>query len=293
MVHAIFCTHQTSGVCAGICMCDCTHQTQKTAVDYYSDYFEIDWLYCTTTSTVIKNVKNPFMRHGIPDKVMTDNRPNLVSDKFVKFTESWNFLNTTSSPYYSYSNGKAEAAVKIAKTLLWKVKHSKLNFYKTLLDWWNTSAEGVNDHCHNKFFCNVYKQNFQQLNNCSKCFKTRVWINYEKETVKYHNKKLKNLPLLEEGQPIYVWYQPVKKGTPWDPGRVKNIVNNWSYIVSTDGYDARRNHIDIWEQTCSNGEMMTNSKQNMSIFSDPINSENQSIWRSSRTIKWKRLNEQC
>ena len=98
----------------------------------------------TKTSTVVKNLKNHLVRHGIPDEVMTDNGPNLVGDKFAKFADSWNFLHTTSSPYYSRSNGKAEAAVKITKTLLRKVKCSKQDFYEALLDWRNTPTEGVN-----------------------------------------------------------------------------------------------------------------------------------------------------
>ena len=57
------------------------------------------------------------MRHGIPDDVMADNGPNLVSDEFAKFAESWDFLHAISSPYYSRSNGKAKAAIKIAKAL--------------------------------------------------------------------------------------------------------------------------------------------------------------------------------
>ena len=48
---------------------------------------------------------------------MADNGPNLVSDEFAKFAESWDFLHTISSPYYSRSNGKAKAAIKIAKAL--------------------------------------------------------------------------------------------------------------------------------------------------------------------------------
>ena len=79
-----------------------------------------------------------------------------------------------------------------------------------------------------------------------------------------------------------------------DRGTVKHVLNDQSYIVSTDGCDARRNHIDIREWTCSIGEMVANSEQNMSILSDPINSENQSIQRSSQTIKpRKRLIEEC
>ena len=112
--------------------------------DYYSDYFKIDQLHCTSASIIFKNLENHFTRLGIPAKVMTDNRPNLISCKFAKFAESWNFVHTTASPCYSHSNGKAEDAVKIAKTLLRKVKRSKLDFYKALLDWRNTPTEGVN-----------------------------------------------------------------------------------------------------------------------------------------------------
>ena len=30
MRHAVFYTHQTSGACAGVCTCKCTHQMEKT-----------------------------------------------------------------------------------------------------------------------------------------------------------------------------------------------------------------------------------------------------------------------
>ena len=56
-------------------------------VDYYSDYFEIDRLYCTIASAIVKNLKSHFTRHGMLDEVMTDNGPNLVSDEFAKFAE--------------------------------------------------------------------------------------------------------------------------------------------------------------------------------------------------------------
>ena len=111
-------------------------------------------------------------------------------------------------------------------------------------------------------------------------------ITRKRQLTKYsHDKKSKILPALEQGQPVYVWHEPVEKETPWDSGIVKHVLNDRSYIVSTDGYDARRNRTDIREWTCSNGEMMTNSEQNTSTTSDPINSENQSIRTSSRTIK--------
>ena len=42
----------------------------------------------------------------------------------------------------------------------------------------------------------------------------------------YHDKNSKNLPALEQGQPVYVRHQPVEKGTPWDPGTVKHLLND-------------------------------------------------------------------
>ena len=137
-------------------------------VDNYSDYFEIDRRYCTTTCAIVKNLKNHFARHGILNKVMTNNEANLFSDEFAKFAESWNVLHTTSSPYYSRSNGKAEATVKIAKALLQKVKRSKLDFWQALLDWGNFFATYKNETSNNR------KVTY------SKCFKT--CLNQSRET---------------------------------------------------------------------------------------------------------------
>ena len=39
MACAIFYMHQTSGVCAGVCMCDRMHQMEKTDTEVESDLF--------------------------------------------------------------------------------------------------------------------------------------------------------------------------------------------------------------------------------------------------------------
>ena len=48
----------------------------------------------------------------------------------------------TSSPYHSQSNGKAEAALKIAKTMLKKVTQGNLDINLAILAWCNTPTEG-------------------------------------------------------------------------------------------------------------------------------------------------------
>ena len=94
-------------------------------VDYYSDYFEIDRLHVSTSCKIIKALKNHFARFGIPEEIITDNGPNFVSQEFPTFTSRWDIRHSTSSPYHSQGNGKAESEVKIAKQLMRKAKETK------------------------------------------------------------------------------------------------------------------------------------------------------------------------
>ena len=109
-------------------------------VNYFSDYFEIDTLDYTSAESVINAAKDHFARHGIADMV-TDNGPQYTSQKFENFKTVWGFKHTTSSPYHSQSNGKAESAVKIAKKLIKKCKHDNTDLQMALLEWRNTRRE--------------------------------------------------------------------------------------------------------------------------------------------------------
>ena len=64
-------------------------------VCYRSNFWEVDRLYNTKFSTVIKKLKAHLARYGIPKKLVTDNGPQFVSDEFRKFTESWGIEHTT------------------------------------------------------------------------------------------------------------------------------------------------------------------------------------------------------
>ncbi|XP_036340441.1 uncharacterized protein K02A2.6-like [Rhagoletis pomonella] len=98
-------------------------------VDHYSDFFEIDEL---------DNLSATLSRHGVPGKVITDNGTNFMNSEFRKFADKWEFNHQTSSPHHQQANGKAEAAVKIAKHLLKKTLATNSDFYKALLIWRNT-----------------------------------------------------------------------------------------------------------------------------------------------------------
>ncbi|XP_048236731.1 uncharacterized protein K02A2.6-like [Haliotis rufescens] len=91
-------------------------------VDYYSRYFEVCKLPSTKSTTVINALKDVFARHGIPDKVISDNGPQYSSQDFAQFAEKWDFVHETSSPRYPQSNGLAEKTVQTIKRIFSKAK---------------------------------------------------------------------------------------------------------------------------------------------------------------------------
>ncbi|XP_042072601.1 uncharacterized protein LOC106632647 [Haplochromis burtoni] len=80
-------------------------------VDYYSNFWEIDYLPDTKSNTVIRKLKAHFAHQGSPNIVFSDNGPQYSSTEFANFSRKWEFRHHTSSPGYPQSNGKAEYQV--------------------------------------------------------------------------------------------------------------------------------------------------------------------------------------
>ncbi|KAK3706236.1 hypothetical protein QZH41_000393 [Actinostola sp. cb2023] len=112
-------------------------------VDYFSSFFEIDRLTDKTSKEVIRNLKQHLARHGLPSSLMSDNGPPFDSLAFKNFAKEYGFEHVTSSPGFPQSNGKAENAVKTAKSLIRKATESSSDPYLALLDWRNTPTEGL------------------------------------------------------------------------------------------------------------------------------------------------------
>lgn len=64
-------------------------------VDYFSNFWEIDYLADTKSTTVIRKLKAHFARQGTPDTVVSDNGPQYASQDFKKFSERWGFQHVT------------------------------------------------------------------------------------------------------------------------------------------------------------------------------------------------------
>ena len=90
--------------------------TYLLVVDYFSKYIEISKLENETSHEVVLRLKSVFARHGM----FSDNGPQYSSMEFSDFAKDYKFVHTTSSPKFPQSNGEAERAVCIIKTLLQK-----------------------------------------------------------------------------------------------------------------------------------------------------------------------------
>ncbi|XP_048236437.1 uncharacterized protein K02A2.6-like [Haliotis rufescens] len=112
-------------------------------IDYFSGFWEVDYLPKTTSLAVIKSLKIHFSRHGIPNQLISDNGPQFVSKEFSSFTKVWDIVHCTSSPRHPNANGKAESGVKAAKTMMSKWKSSKMDPYLCLLELRNTLTQNT------------------------------------------------------------------------------------------------------------------------------------------------------
>ena len=111
-------------------------------VDYLSNWIEVELLKNITSKEVIREMQRQFARHGIPDVLVSDNGRQFVSEEFEEFTKKYRIQHVTSSPHFPQSHGKAEAAVKICKTMFRRCHLGGEDIYIALLDYRNTpSAE--------------------------------------------------------------------------------------------------------------------------------------------------------
>lgn len=154
----------------------------------------------------------------------------------------WNFKHSTSAPHHRQANGKAEAAVKIAKRLIQKAEETDQDVWYVLLHWRNIP---------NKIGSSPASRLFSRSTRCGvpasfEKYTPRIVQNVpeaileNKRKVKYYyDRKSRNLPALETGSPVYVQAHPEISKT-WTPAIVTEKLNDRSYVVDVNGASYRR-----------------------------------------------------
>ena len=171
-------------------------------VDYYLNFWEIENLSDTKSTTVIKKLKAHFARQGIPD-IISDNGPRYSSQEFQRFSERWEFLHKTLSPGHAQSNGKAESAVKTAKTLLHKAKMAGQDPYLALLDHRNTPSQGLDTSPAQRLTRTLLPTKASLLQPKVEQVQQGLRSNQERQSA-YYNRSAKDLDTLKPGDCVRI-----------------------------------------------------------------------------------------
>jgi len=120
----------------GAYLLEINKQKYLVMVDYYSSFIEINLLQNSTTSKqIFTHCKLQFSRHGISDKLVTDNGSHFSSITFKQFLQHYGLQHQTASPHYPQSNGMAEKAVQTTKNLIKKAILDERDPYLALLEY--------------------------------------------------------------------------------------------------------------------------------------------------------------
>lgn len=213
-------------------------------VDYYSNFWEVDHLPDTKSSTVIRKLKAHFARQGIPDVVVSDNGPQYSSHEFDRFSQLWGFQHRTSSPGYPQSNGKAESAVKTAKRLMMKAKVAGEDPYLAMLDHRNTPFKGLDTSPAQRLMCRrtrtLLPTRDSLLQQEVKRTTPEQMRRGQMRQAKYYDRTASDLDTLKAGEHVRI--QPFEPHTSWRKATVVQPVDHRSYKVELDtGAVLRRN----------------------------------------------------
>ena len=215
-------------------------------VCYKSNFWELDRLYDTKSSTVIKKLKAHLARYGIPKQLVSDNGPQFDSHEFKTFTKSWGIEHTTTSPHHSKANGKVESAVKVAKRMLRKTTKTGEDQYLALLNIRNVPTQGVDSSPAQRLMARrtrtllpTTQSLLEPRNPVNRHESEQLRLNQMRQA-KYYNRSAHDLPVLKAGDTVRM--KPFVLGKKsWDKAEVTKRLDERSYEIQSSGTTYRRN----------------------------------------------------
>jgi len=98
------------------------HRFILMAIDYFTKWVEAASYANVTRKVVVKFIKKELTcRHGIPERIITDNATNLNNQMMSELCEEFKIKHHNSSPYRPKMNGAVEAANKNIKKIIQKM----------------------------------------------------------------------------------------------------------------------------------------------------------------------------
>jgi hypothetical protein len=217
------------------------------SVCHYSDWMEVDKLNDTLSSTIVSKTKTHFSRLGIPTICHSDNGPQFISKEYEAFASEYGFLHTTSSPYHPKGNGRAEAAVKLCKSMLKKSE----DFDLAMLAMRNTPPRGHTYSPAQRIFGRRTRTilptpDHLLIPHSPNLDKVTQEICKKRELSKsnYDKSAGKELPYINIGSYVYAKPPPHLRGKPWSYGKITGKQDR-SYTIQTPSSTIGRNRVQI------------------------------------------------
>ena len=209
-------------------------------VCHFSDWIQVDKFSDTLSTTVVERTKGHFSRYGIPSIVYTDNGPQFISREYKDLSSTCNFKHTTSS-YYAKGNGRAEAAVKVAKAMLKKSE----DFQLALLLYRNMPPAGHTYSPAQRMLCHRTRSTLPTTDNLLNTQPSDFKVVQEDISAKRSASRAqydKRAGL--EHQPLSVWDYaylkppPNRRGQLWTYDQISRMEGPRSYTMVTPWSDA-------------------------------------------------------
>lgn len=205
-------------------------------IDAYSGWICSEKIPNKSIDSVINYLERTFNSHGYPTEIRTDNGP-FNSKKFLQFASKFNIVVKFSSPNYPQSNGLAEKAVAIAKSIVKKAidENKSHEFAYRLLEYNTTPIPSMGISPCQLFMGRLIKTKLPVMNKQlirqslnEEELQQKFTLKKEKQKNYYDRQKKRLLPLVEGDKVMFK-----KTANEWVYGVVTDIVNDRSYIIKT------------------------------------------------------------
>lgn len=282
----------------GCDICEYGNKDYFVLMDYLTKWLEIVPIANKQSSEIIDKLKVIFSVHGIPRYLVADNMP-FSSQEFRKFAKEWDFEIINSSPRYPKSNGQAESAVKIAKSIIKKCYDLNKDIYTAIMEYRNTPIKDVECSPSQALMSRRVRTKIP-INR--ELLKPEVQLNVKEKIVKkqnvskyYYDKNAKSLSELYVNQNVLI-----RNGKKWERGViVKKDGKPRSYWVKCQNNRMLRrnrahlkpsNNEPIFEYNFDVDNSVTDKSSVRSCVSSKSN--NLYVTRSGRTVRPPKRYEQ-
>lgn len=250
---------------------DATKPWQRVHIDFAGPIFNSMWLICvdafsqfpyvssmssTTTKDTISALTAIFSIEGIPDKLVSDNGPQLTSDEFKQFCSNLGIQHVTTAPFHPASNGLAERFVRSFKSAVRKNLDDNLPLKNAVHKYLSTY----------RFMPNEQGKSPAELMR-GRPIKT-IWSQLMESYKTPISSKSPNSKYTIN-QPVYIRYYG--RGRKWIPGTIRQQLGKMLFVMDTDRGQCRRhiNQMKPRSSTESHHQSSNNFNNEYSFHSTP------------------------